>query len=263
MSKVIDRTNWVMAEHGVPDSRLTVIKRVEDRIYSNGNKYAQWLCECNCKEHNKIILTTGALRFTKSCGCIQKEKASEHCKNFHKVNKYDLTSCPYGIGWTSNTNKEFYFDLEDYEKIKDYCWSERKDSDSQYTSLMAKDSTTHKLIKMHYLIFEKYCDHINRNTLDNRKENLRKANPKENGRNMSIPSNNKSGIIGVHWDKDWGKWVAQININGKRTRLRGYDKFENAVIARLKAELQYWGEFFAPQRHLFEQYKVKETNNAN
>lgn len=40
MSKVIDRTNWVMAEHGVPDSRLTVIKRVEDRIYSNGNKYA-------------------------------------------------------------------------------------------------------------------------------------------------------------------------------------------------------------------------------
>lgn len=116
---------------------------------------------------------------------------------------------------------------------------------------------------MHYLIFEKYCDHINRNTLDNRKENLRKANPKENGRNMSIPSNNKSGIIGVHWDKSQEKWAVQMNIDGKRTCLRRYDNFEDAVIVRLKTELQYWGEDFAPQRHLFEQYKVREINNAN
>ena len=38
-----------------------------------------------------------------------------------KYNKYDLSG-EYGIGWTSNTNQEFYFDLEDYDKIKDYCW---------------------------------------------------------------------------------------------------------------------------------------------
>ena len=54
-----------------------------------------------------------------------------------------------------------------------------------------------------------------------------------------------------------------MNINGKRTYLRRYNNFEEAVIVRLKAELQYWGEDFAPQRHLFEQYKIKETNNAN
>ena len=36
-----------------------------------------------------------------------------------KYNRYDLSG-EYGIGWTTNTNHVFYFDLEDYEKIKDY-----------------------------------------------------------------------------------------------------------------------------------------------
>ena len=37
-----------------------------------------------------------------------------------KYNTYDLTG-EYGIGYTSK-DEEFYFDLEDYDKIKDYCW---------------------------------------------------------------------------------------------------------------------------------------------
>ena len=36
-------------------------------------------------------------------------------------NKYDLSG-EYGIGWTHNTEHEFYFDLEDYDIIKYYCW---------------------------------------------------------------------------------------------------------------------------------------------
>ena len=40
-----------------------------------------------------------------------------------KYNKYDLLGS-FGVGWTTNTNKEFWFDLEDYDKIKDYCWAE-------------------------------------------------------------------------------------------------------------------------------------------
>ena len=142
MSKVIDRTNWVMAEHGVPDSRLTVIKRVEDRIYSNGNKYAQWLCECNCKEHNKIILTTGALRFTKSCGCIQKEKASEHCKNFHKVNKYDLTSCDVDINDIQMKKPKTVAYLDCSYLLEDYI-------DQKYQALLKKLSEENiKVIKI-------------------------------------------------------------------------------------------------------------------
>jgi hypothetical protein len=40
-----------------------------------------------------------------------------------KFNQYDLSGS-YGIGYCSNTNNPFYFDLEDYDLIKDYCWME-------------------------------------------------------------------------------------------------------------------------------------------
>ena len=36
--KAIDMTGWVMSEHGVPDSRLTVIKLVEPHITKSGHK---------------------------------------------------------------------------------------------------------------------------------------------------------------------------------------------------------------------------------
>lgn len=73
MSKLIDMTNWIMKEHGVPDSRLMVIKRVEN----NSRGQARWLCKCECG--NEIIVEGRDLRngHTKSCGCLQKERASE------------------------------------------------------------------------------------------------------------------------------------------------------------------------------------------
>ena len=44
-------TGWVMSEHGVPDSRLTVIQQTEDYIRPDGRHEARWLCECSCKEN--------------------------------------------------------------------------------------------------------------------------------------------------------------------------------------------------------------------
>ena len=52
-----------------------------------------------------------------------REKKINRCKElFSKTNKYDLSG-EYGIGYDSNGQK-FYFDLEDYDKIKNYCWYE-------------------------------------------------------------------------------------------------------------------------------------------
>ena len=36
MGKFIDMTGWRMWEHGVPESKLTVIKQAEDRIRARG-----------------------------------------------------------------------------------------------------------------------------------------------------------------------------------------------------------------------------------
>ena len=171
-----------------------------------------------------------------------------------KYNKYDLSG-EYGIGWTSNTNKEFYFDLEDYDKIKDYCWREYVPKDCDHITLRTRDRQSGENIMMHGLIFEKCCDHINRNPLDNRKSNLRKATAMENARNSSRAKNNTSGITGVTWNKRDCVWQARICVDRKSKSLGCFNDKTDAIIARLNAENEYYGEF-APQRHLFKEYGV-------
>ena len=104
--------------------RLTVVKRAEDIVYPNGRKVPQWLCECNCDEKTNIIVRQDSLlnKRCRSCGCLKRETTS---KRFKKYNTYDLSG-EYGIGYTQK-EEEFYFDLEDYDKIKDYCWCINQD----------------------------------------------------------------------------------------------------------------------------------------
>jgi hypothetical protein len=256
-------TGWKMWEHGVPDGRLTVIKQAEDYIYPKGKHCAQWLCECNCKEHNQIIALSHSLRSgnTKSCGCIQKELAAENNKNKRKTNIYDLNleddNGKYGIGYSSNTGSPFYFDMDDYDKIKNYCWSESKRKDKQYTYMQARHHESGKVVRMHNLIFDKWCDHIDRNPLNNRKHNLRIVTIQENNINKSLTNKNTSGFIGVGWQKNIKKWSAYIGIGNRKKLCLGYfTEKEDAIKARLEAEAKYFGEF-APQRHLFEEYDIK------
>lgn len=254
-----DMTGWKMWEHGVSDSRLTIIKQVEDYITSNGKHYSQWLCECSCEDHNIIIATGYALKsgHTKSCGCIHKEGLIQIGKNNKKINKYDLSG-NYGIGWTSNTNTEFYFDIEDYDKIKDYCWNEHILAGGYHT-LEARDNDLKQTIRMQWLIVGKYYDHIDRNPLNNRKNNLRPALKNENGQNHKKFINNTSGFSGVTWHKKLQKWNARISVNNQRVHLGYFINKEDAIIARLQAELAYYGNEFAPQRHLFEKYGINST----
>ena len=173
----------------------------------------------------------------------------------HKTNKYDLTR-EYGVGWTSNTDREFYFDLEDYDKIKDYCWSE-KISDDGYHSLQAWSPTLKKVIRMHWLLGCKWYDHINLNPLDNRKANLRIASSAENAQNRSKSTKNTSGVIGVSWNTKRQVWAAQLTVEHKHLFLGYFTNKTDAILARLKAENKYHKNF-APQRHLFEEYGIGE-----
>lgn len=261
-----DMTGWKMWEHGVPDSRLTVIKRVEDYLNPDGTYAPQWLCECSCENHTQIIVRGTNLRNgnTKSCGCWMKESSKIRRTNFRKLNEYDLSG-EYGIGWTSNTHREFYFDLEDYDKIKDYTWCEHKSSKDNYNTLETYDSDLKKHLRMHWILGYKGCDHKDRNPFNNRKENLRAANCKENARNRTKHSNNTSGIIGVYWNNRDNLWIATIRVDWEKIYLGGFHNKNDAIVARLKAELKYFGVEFAPQRHLFEQYGIVpiEQNDSN
>lgn len=251
--------------------RLTVLQQAEDYVGPNGRHSARWLCECSCKEHNKVVVNSSNLKrgVTTSCGCFAKEQSGKRFKeivselnkkNKTKVNNYDLSG-EYGIGCTFNTNQEFYFDLEDYDKIKGYCWSEHIYKNG-YRTLDARDKSTGKVVRMQWVIAGKYYDHINRNTLDNRKHNLRLVSQQKNAQNSSMQSNNTSGFIGVCWCSSKQKWNAYIRVNNKQKHCGYFNSKYDAIVSRLKAELKYYGAEFAPQRHLFKEYGILDTEEV-
>lgn len=76
----------------------------------------------------------------------------------------------------------------------------------------------------------KCIDHINRNAVDNRIENLRNGMG-VNDINMSRYSNNTSGFTGVCWAGNCNKWRANGHFGGDRITLGFFDNFEDAVNA--------------------------------
>ena len=240
MSNYIDLT-------GQKFGRLTVIRKAENP----SEAHIKWLCECEC---GNFITTRGtSLRsgITKSCGCLVSDKIREWNKANKKCNVYDLTG-DYGIGYASNTNEPFYFDLEDYDKIKDYYWSANTDG---YMYSTCDD----EYILMHRLIIdennpEMQVDHFNRNRKDNRKENLKSVTPQHNNWNRGMNQNNKSGVTGVRWNKKAEKWIAYI----MRKHLGTFNSFEDAVKARKRAEQKYFGEYSYNNINNKEQKKAKD-----
>ena len=72
------------------------------------------------------------------------------------------------------------------------------------------------------------------------KENCRWATKTVQSINRAKQINNKSGIVGVSWDKSRHKWVAYIRANQKNKNLGRFDNLEDAISARETAfELCY------------------------
>lgn len=87
-----------------------------------------------------------------------------------------------------------------------------------------------------------HVDHINHDTLDNRKLNLRAVSPKRNNWNHGPRVDNRVGYPGIHWHEKDRKWVARIQANGKRVQVGSFHTLEDAVSARKSAELEWFGE---------------------
>jgi hypothetical protein len=87
------------------------------------------------------------------------------------------------------------------------------------------------------------ADHISHDTLDNRRQNLRKATHSQNVHNRRIQRHNTSGYIGVHWHKKNKKWIAMIAQNGTSAYLGSFLSCEDAARAYDEAAKKSYGEF--------------------
>lgn len=94
---------------------------------------------------------------------------------------------------------------------------------------------------MHYGSIPKNfdIDHINRDSTDNKIENLRAVPHCLNMRNQTKRNTNKSGKQGVCLHKPTGKWRAYIMVNGVHRHLGLFKNKDEAIDARIKAENQF------------------------
>lgn len=130
-----------------------------------------------------------------------------------------------------------------------YTYSRGNKKSGDIAGTVNKDGYVHikinkKIYKAHRLawLYEygympDYIDHENHSRCDNRISNLCETTYAENNKNESLPSNNESGVIGVHFRKN--RWIAQIGIEDKKIHLGSFLEFSEAVNARKNAEVLY------------------------
>lgn len=89
---------------------------------------------------------------------------------------------------------------------------------------------------------DRVVDHINRNRLDNRAENLRLAPHSLNAINTGLFKHNKTGVRGVSYNKRDNVYYAQIKIKQKIIHLGSFSTVEEAAKVRREAEIKFFGE---------------------
>lgn len=130
---------------------------------------------------------------------------------------------------------------EDYEHLSQYSWHAANTGRGTYACRGTKTSYMHREIMKP----EKgqVVDHINQDTLDNRRENLRICEHKQNLRNRSKVNGNVN-YKGVHKVKGRkSSYVASIGFEGKNIYLGYHRTAESAAMAYNEAAIKYHGEF--------------------
>lgn len=181
-----------------------------------------------------------------------------------------------------------YIDIDKFDLVKNHYWRVIMPDNRHANHLVYLGSVIdNRVTRMHHYIYfngdidkidkemsdsTMVIDHINRNPLDNRLNNLRLVTIKENNRNQTMRASNTSGVVGVRFNEQKNRWIAKRDIypNGRFTnpKARGlkFTTFEDAVIARKKLELINDEDFLSstPTLELFKKYeeegKFKELN---
>lgn len=140
-----------------------------------------------------------------------------------------------------------------FESLNCYKWYARWDKRGQRFYAVRNSEKVngkrHQLFMHREILGLKYGnpltgDHKDRTrTLDNTDGNLRVASWREQGMNRGAHRDNTSGYKGVSFHNATGKWVAQINVDGKRKHLGLFDTKESAYVAYCAALKLHYGEF--------------------
>jgi hypothetical protein len=143
---------------------------------------------------------------------------------------------------------------EDIEYLNQWKWSVHADNHGGiYAWRHPRVSGKRVAVRMHNVVVERMTgkpipegcqvDHIDGNTLNNRRGNLRLVTPSQNCMNRRGKRGTSSSFKGVSWREDSRKWRAVITVDGKRKSLGSYDSEEEAARAYDSHAKELFGEF--------------------
>jgi hypothetical protein len=139
----------------------------------------------------------------------------------------------------------------DYLCLTEWNWSASymRNTNSYYAFRRENGRKEGKPILMHRWLLglspgdEKFGDHENGNSLDNRRENLRVVDDVESSQNRGMRKDNKTGFKGVYLRKRNGKYAAQIRANKETFHLGDCDTPEEASALYCAAAEKLHGVF--------------------
>jgi len=140
-------------------------------------------------------------------------------------------------------------DPEDYIWLSQFNWYHKPSKTTAYAIRSVKWNKKKKDIYMHRLLINTpahlFCDHINHNGLDNRKQNLRNCTKKQNSANSRSLAKSSSKYKGVSWSKRRKKWAAYITSEGKQRHLGYFEKEVEGAKVYDRAAKKFRGRFAA------------------
>ena len=208
-------------------NRLKILDLYYEQV--GKSKIAFFTCVCSCAEKTiKSIRAASVVReHAKSCGCYDKERRKTH-------------------GMSGTPIYQCYLDI--FQR----CYNENAANFNKYG---AKGRKVCECISS----FEVWFEHVSKlenygekgytiDRIDNYgiycicTNNLRWATKEEQTLNRGIQSNNKTGFVGVHYDKSRNKYVACLGQGGKTVFRKRCDTLDEAIEARKQAEIKFRGK---------------------
>lgn len=210
MKKQLDLTGQLFGQ-------LTVIKQIEPRMYSSGQKQTTWLCECSCGKTTETTTTLLRSKRTKSCGCYALRIRTKH---------KDLDSKEYNA-WRNMKRRCLNPNTPNYNRYggrKITICDEWINSYEQFLSDVGRAPNPK--------------DSLDRIDNDGNYEpsNVRWTSNTIQSINQGTSSKNTSGCKGVSWHKLAKKWRAYIQIHGEVIELGFFTDFNEAMCARKRGE---------------------------
>lgn len=168
------------------------------------NEQGEEMYRCRCTLCNRTSTKKlGEIKNSKGAGC-------QYCKP-----QYDFIVKGNQAAGILPCGTKFYIDKDMIESISQFWWhrgpknyvvSEQRGLPKLYLHRLVMGLSTND---------EGIADHINRNPLDCRRDNLRMVTPQQNSMNKSLQSNSQTGYVGVAYISSRGVYRAQIGLNNQ------------------------------------------------